>query len=465
MARPRSQPFSGYLNTQADRLLAQVPSRHARHQLAGFLGHACMTGKQLDALTDEDLGAFEAELATTGTKRPKQAARDAANAWNQMVGVPGWPTHKISPKDNARTRVFAFSALPAPLQHDIAAYLRKGDEDDLFSDSRSKPLSPATVRDRRCKSCQLVTIAVACGTPLPAIKSLRDLTSESSVRAILTELWKTNGKSRNGHGANLARLLRLIAMKHTSAPQKIVDLIKTVEGKLRPLKQGLTDGNRAKLRQIIQPENLKRLIQIPERFIAEIDRDKPTLSDALDLQSTIGVAILLNAPMREKNLAQLDFKAHFDLVGRRECHIVIPSEDVKNDVTLNYVFGPAFVRLFQLYWRTYRPLLLKGKDTSAVFISRTGRMKTPAELGAQIPKFIKERTGLVINLHLFRHLAGYLFLKAHPGEYEPVRQLLGHKSTATTLNFYLGLEEEDAFRRYDAVIDAYRWEDGDNVWP
>jgi site-specific recombinase XerD len=126
-----------------------------------------------------------------------------------------------------------------------------------------------------------------------------------------------------------------------------------------------------------------------------------------------------------------------------------------------YVFGSAFIRLFKIYWRTYRPLLLESKDSLAVFISRTARMKTPAELGAQIPKFIKKRTGIVINLHLFRHLAGYLFLKANPGQYEPVRQLRGHKSIATTLGFYVGLEEEDAFRRYDEVIDAYRQEDED----
>ena len=316
-------------------------------------------------------------------KRPKQAARDAANAWNRMVGVAGGPTHKIKPKDNAKSNVLAFSALPAPLQEDIDAYLKKGDADDLFSDGRSKPLSPVTMRDRRGKICQLVTIAVACGTPLSSIESLGDLTSESSVRAILRALWETNGKSPNGHAANLARLLRLIAAKHTGAPQKTLDLIKKAEGKLRPAKLGMTDRNRAKLRHVIQDENLKRLIQLSRQCVAGLDIDNPTVADALELQSALAVSILLRAPMREKNLSQLDFKAHFDLVGKRECHIVIPGEDVKNDVTLHYVFGPAFIRLFNLYWRTYRPLLLKGKDSSAVFISRTGRMKTPAELGAQ----------------------------------------------------------------------------------
>ena len=94
--------------------------------------------------------------------------------------------------------------------------------------------------------------------------------------------------------------------------------------------------------------------------------------------------------------------------------------------------------------------------SSKVFVSWNGRQKTPAELGAQIPRFIRERLGLDINLHLFRHLAGFVFLRSHPGEYETVRQLLGHKSLKTTTDFYTGLEHADAFRRYDEVLDGIR---------
>ena len=49
-----------------------------------------------------------------------------------------------------------------------------------------------------------------------------------------------------------------------------------------------------------------------------------------------------------------------------------------------------------------------------------------------------------------------LFLAAHPGEYETVRLLLGHKDLNTTVKAYCGLEQADALRRYDALIDRYR---------
>jgi integrase len=40
-------------------------------------------------------------------------------------------------------------------------------------------------------------------------------------------------------------------------------------------------------------------------------------------------------------------------------------------------------------------------------------------------------TSLEMNVHLFRHFAAYLYLKANPGHYEPVRHLLAHKDIAT----------------------------------
>ena len=52
--------------------------------------------------------------------------------------------------------------------------------------------------------------------------------------------------------------------------------------------------------------------------------------------------------------------------------------------------------------------------------------------------------------------AGDLFLREHPGEYETVRLLLGHKSLETTVKTYCGMEQADALRRYDGLIDRYR---------
>ena len=111
--------------------------------------------------------------------------------------------------------------------------------------------------------------------------------------------------------------------------------------------------------------------------------------------------------------------------------------------------------MLELYLQKFRPLLVID-GSSYLFPARQGGAKTPAQLAEQIKRAIKIGTGLTVNVHLFRHVCAYLFLKAHPGEYETVRLLLGHSSLAVTVRAYCGLERADAVRRYDSLIDAYR---------
>ena len=69
---------------------------------------------------------------------------------------------------------------------------------------------------------------------------------------------------------------------------------------------------------------------------------------------------------------------------------------------------------------------------------------------------IERETGLKMNPYLFRHFAALLFLEHHPGSYEEVRRILGHKRISTTLQNYAGLETAAAVRRYDEVVLARR---------
>jgi integrase len=58
----------------------------------------------------------------------------------------------------------------------------------------------------------------------------------------------------------------------------------------------------------------------------------------------------------------------------------------------------------------------------------------------------------VVNAHLFRHIGAKLYLDAHPGAYEVVRRVLGHRSMDTTTGFYTGLETAAAVRHFDETI-------------
>ena len=101
--------------------------------------------------------------------------------------------------------------------------------------------------------------------------------------------------------------------------------------------------------------------------------------------------------------------------------------------------------------RTYRPLL-ETEPTQYLFPGRGARSKDPAGLAMQISDCIKERCGLQVHLHLFRHHSATSYLKANPGAYGVVRLLLGHKSIETTIRYYCGTETAAAVRHYDEHV-------------
>lgn len=179
-------------------------------------------------------------------------------------------------------------------------------------------------------------------------------------------------------------------------------------------------------------------------------------SSALRLQSGLAIGILLAAPIRARNLAGLHLARH--VVPTRPGgvrHVVIPAEEVKNRTALAFEVSNVLGDLVDAYLARGRPVL-GGDPDGFLFPGRNAGAKTPASLAVQIKRTIKQETGIDLNVHAFRHLAAMLFLREHPGEYETTRLILGHKSLTTTVRSYCGLEQADALRRFDALIDRHR---------
>jgi integrase len=70
----------------------------------------------------------------------------------------------------------------------------------------------------------------------------------------------------------------------------------------------------------------------------------------------------------------------------------------------------------------------------------------------QITERIQKAVGLRITVHQFRHAAAAIYLKHHPGDYETVRRVLGHRSLTTTVKFYCGLETIAASEQFGRLI-------------
>jgi integrase len=248
-----------------------------------------------------------------------------------------------------------------------------------------------------------------------------------------------------------------IAKYWVKAPAEQVAALQAIRRHVDPKSTGMTARNRSRLRQFDDPENLRRLIDLPKATLRALPRSGPPSYDqAIRLQSAVAIEILLTAPIRSRNLAALRLGRHVVQTragGAR--HIVIPAEEVKNRTALTFEVSDMLGEVMDVYLARCRPLLA-GDPDGFLFPARKGGAKTPAQVAAQIKRTIKQETGIDLNAHAFRHLAALLFLREHPGEYETTRLILGHKSIATTVKAYCGLEQADALRRYDALIDRRR---------
>ena len=223
----------------------------------------------------------------------------------------------------------------------------------------------------------------------------------------------------------------------------------------------MTEKNRATLRMFEDPEVVARFDSLPARVWSKA----PSLEDlkiasAVRLQIALAVELLTIAPVRIANLASININRHIIDRGHgrhRSVHLFFPKAEVKNVVELEFQLQSSTIALLDRYLRDVRPRLLRA-PSPWLFPGEGDAHKVKTLLGEQIADLIETEVGVRVTAHQFRHLAGFLFLKANPGAHEIVRQLLGHRSIATTLSFYAGMEAAEAVRHFDRHVEQRRAE-------
>ena len=93
-----------------------------------------------------------------------------------------------------------------------------------------------------------------------------------------------------------------------------------------------------------------------------------------------------------------------------------------------------------------------GHRPRRVFVNLGGTPKSQATVSYLISSYSRRRAGIVITPHQFRHLAAKNMLDANPGNFEGVKQLLGHKNIKTT-TIYAGINSRRAARHHQSLID------------
>jgi integrase len=437
----------------------RVGDPYARARLSRFFTYASAKGVEPDQVNDRTVADFEETLKRNSLlERQTRIIGDLCRQWNRCAEtIEGWSATRLTVPNRRRDYALSASVYPPSFAAELDAYLDHQARGDLFGGTGRSPASPVTIRNLRLQLLQMATALVEFGRDPQTIRSLADLVQPEALKTALNFFWTRNGNRKTGQLHNFALTAIKIAKWWVKAPPEQIAELQAIRRTVDPKETGMTPRNRARLRQFDDPENLRRLIDLPKAIVRALPRQGAlSYLQAMRVQAALAISILMAAPMRAKNLASLRLGRH--VVQTRPGgvrHIVIPAEEVKNRTPLAFGVSDALGEVVDVYLARCRPLLA-GDPEGFLFPARRGGAKTPSTLAAQIKRTLRQETGIDLNAHAFRHLAALLFLRHNPGEYETTRLLLGHKDLDTTTKYYCGLEQADALRRYDALIDGYR---------
>ena len=452
-------------------LLDQVEGRYERARLSKFFSWCTSEGISPAGVDQGDVDRFVVALAKESlVERPKAVHRDLALAWGRCrTTVAGWPEAEIKVPDNSRAYALAEEDFSEVFVQDVAAYLHHLAVVDPFEETPRKAMAPTTLRDVKLRIYQLASALAETGRDPKSIIGLCDLVAPEAAKAILRGQYQRNGGRKTGQLTNYARTLINAARHWVKASEADIDTLRALARSVTPKTSGMTDRNRARLRQFDNQSAVHRLISLPGLvFDALPPEGRLSPAQALRVQSALAVAILiLGAPLRIKNLASLQLGVHVletrpiglggnvsnvASKGATTRHIVLPALEVKNTKDLEFTLPSGLCKYLDTYVARCLPILVRGGSTY-LFPNTTGGTKREDGLSVQIKTFIKRETGLIVNAHLYRHLAAKLYLERNPGDYPTVQMLLGHKDLQTTMRAYVGMEQGDAIKRYDQMMD------------
>jgi integrase len=453
-------------------LLGQVVGAYERARLSRFMSWCTAQGIAPADVGQADVDRFVVALSTSSlTERPRAVHRDLALAWGRCrTTVAGWPDVEIAVPNYSRAYALAESDFADAFVQDVDAYLHHLAVVDPFEETPRQAMAPTTLRDVKLRIYQLASALAQSGRDPKSITGLCDLVTPEAAKAALRMQHERNGKRKTGQLANYARTLINAARHWVKASEEDIDTLRALGRSITPKTGGLTDRNRARLRQFDNQSAVHRLIGLPGLVFDNLPAEgRLSPAQALRAQSALAVAILiLGAPLRIKNLASLQLGVHvletrpIGLGGNAAVvagkgatttrHIVLPAHEVKNTKDLEFTLPNMLCKYLDVYVTRCLPILVRGSSTY-LFPNTSGGSKTPGSLSVQLKTFVKRETGLIFNAHLSRHLAAKLFLERNAGDYATVQMLLGHKDLQTTMRAYVGLEAHDAVKRYDQMMD------------
>ena len=458
------------LSAAWSQLLCGIEDRGIQIGLTRFLRHLSRRGIEPTDLSEEVFEGYRLELVEKSARDgPARSYAQALRQWNRALAAsPDWPQVKMTVPRNARWYSFAWDEFPLTFPQDVERFLAQGSSPDIFAPNARKPVREATTEGRRKAIRNLASALVLSGeATIDQVLSLSVLTEPQNVMAAVNYLVRErSNKQATGRNVYQVGLLRLIARDYLgdeARAKTLSQLLKSAKVAAKDkLQRGMTPKNRELLRQFDIPRNVDVLLAAPNRALHAANRSPTrTYNEAARVMYALQTGILTFVPIRLKNLTGLKLREHLIDTGqgsKRSVRIHLPGAVTKNGQSYEAPLPRHLFPVLDAWLEVYRTRVCNVPASPYLFPNARGELRVQEALSNQLKRFWKRETGLKLNPHLFRHIAAKLYLDRDPTGIEVVRQLLGHKTQATTLAFYAEFQTDPAFRRFEAALLTYGYE-------
>ncbi len=418
-----------------------------------FCGQKGIAPTQVDDAIIEAYGTVVRE--ETFKSKPERRLRALAVLWNKVVERSADTSlKKVTIPSHREVYSPKWEALPATFRVQAEHWLQSlGDEVDLLSDeARIKPLRKGSIATYRHILRMIAGALMAKGTPIETMTSLSAFVDGDAPKTALRFFVDRNHGERSSSIANVAHVLVLIARDVVHVSPEALEKLKVLRKRLSVQPRGMKSRPKNALRPFVDQKNIEKILLLSQQIHARLKKKKPlTLADARLMQVAVALELLLMRPIRRQNLVDLRLGEHV-LIKNDAMFVVIQAEDVKNSVELDYLIPGESAKLVEFYIKKVLPLFGPNPKGWLFPGDRPERPKSPEQFGRNFTRVVREATGLSIYPHLMRHFGATLYLREHPGAFEIMRRVLGHKSLTTTTQSYASFEDDAAVRLYDQLV-------------
>ena len=449
-------------SSQWQALLDNIIDKHDLWKLTQFAQYCTAIDIEPCQVRNEHiLGFLEILTEESFTNKPDQVVVNAVKTWNRLrAEIDGWPNYELAqPPRKKEPWTIPLEQFPSSFQEDVARWLyRLSHPDPLDASGPMKPLRSATIAHRRHQIQQMASALFLSGTPITDIRSLADLVELVAFKDGLRQLMSRFEDKPTEAIHGLAVGLKSIATHHVKVGDDHLKEMQRICQRLNLNVDGLRVKNQIRLEQLEDPSNLSRLLHLPNTLTRVAQRPglRPHKA-ALLSQAALAIEILLYAPMRSGTLSRLNLEDHIRFIStgrKRRTLITIPAAEVKNNRDLHYELGAETTKLLDYYCKVARPVLLRA-PSDHLFPAQNGGPKLESSLSRLIKETISEHTGMVINAHLFRSIAGKIHSTVAPGDFTTLSHVL-HNTLRTAMKSYAQFEHQSSVRHYQKSVDTAR---------